>query len=126
MLDRTGSPVDGNCGDFSSARPNFECGPLAAAGSPYQLEVGQADQVVTGNARVSVDLLTSPCATECTGDCDGSRAVAIDELLMLVNIALGNAAAPACSAGDANRDGVVRVDELPTAVNHGIDGCSGS
>jgi pimeloyl-ACP methyl ester carboxylesterase len=124
LLDHTGFPVEGICGDFNAAQPNFECGPLAAAGNPYRIEVGDVDQLVPGNAHVSVNFLTSTCATECPGDCDGSRAVTINELLMLVNIALGNATAPACIAGDANRDGIVGMDELITAVNKALSGCS--
>lgn len=128
ILDRTGLPVEGICGDFlpSSNRQPLECGPLAAAGNPYQIEVGDVDQLVAGNAHVSVNFLTSTCATECPGDCDGSQAVSIDELLVLVNVALGNAAAPACIAGDANRDGSVGIDELIAAVNKALNGCGGS
>ena len=71
-----------------------------------------------------MNFLTSTCATECSGDCDGNQAVAINELLMLVNIALGNATAPACIAGDANRDGIIGMSELITAVNNALEGCS--
>jgi pimeloyl-ACP methyl ester carboxylesterase len=123
ILDRTGFPVEGVCGDFISSQPNFECGPLPAAGNPYQIEVGDVDQLVSGNVRVMVSSLTSTCATECPGDCDGSQSVAIDELLMLVNTVLGNPTAPACIAGDANRDGIVGLDELVTAVNKALHGC---
>jgi pimeloyl-ACP methyl ester carboxylesterase len=123
ILDHTGSPVEGTCGDFNASPANFECGPLPATGNPYRIEVGDVDQFVAGHAHVSVNFLTSTCATECPGDCDGSQAVAINELLMLVNIALGNASAPACIPGDANRDGMVGVDELITAVNKALNGC---
>jgi len=44
----------------------------------------------------------------------------------LVNIAVGNATAPSCIAGDTNRDGVVRIAELVTAVNRAVNGCRGS
>ena len=126
VLDRTGFPLEGKCGDFNAAGPNFECGPLPAAGNPYQLEVGDVDQLVRGHAYVSVNFLNSTCATECPGDCDGSQVVGVDELLMLVNIALGNATAPACISGDANRDGIVAIDEIITSVNKALYGCGGS
>src|SRR6185369_3491638 len=45
-------------------------------------------------------------------------------LVILVNIALGRATAPACIAGDANRDGIVGMSELITAVNKALHGCS--
>ena len=41
-----------------------------------------------------------------------------------VNIALGNASVGACEAGDANHDNQITVDEIPTAVNNALNGCS--
>ena len=123
ILDRTGAPVEGVCGDFIPSQGSFECGPLAAAGNPYQIEVGDVDQLVSGNAHISVNFVDSTCATECAGDCDGSQTVAINELLTLVNIALGTGTGPACIAGDANRDGMVEMGELVMAVNKALTGC---
>jgi hypothetical protein len=64
----------------------------------------------------------------CTGDCDGKGAVTVDEILLMVNIALGNTVT-ACDAGDANHDGQITVDEILTAVNNALNGslngCSG-
>ena len=126
LLDRTGEPVAGKCGEFGVTSSSFECGPLAAAGNPYQLEVGAAGEAVAGNARVLLNVLTSPCTTGCPGDCDGSGDVTISELLRLVNIALGNSGFLSCSAGDANGDRVIRINELLTAVNDALTGCGGS
>lgn len=62
----------------------------------------------------------------CVGDCDGSGAVRIDELVFAVNLALGqSAAAERCLAADPNRDGAVRVNELVRAVNYALNGCPG-
>jgi hypothetical protein len=41
----------------------------------------------------------------------------------MVNIALGNAPVSDCSAGDANSDGQIAVDEILAAVNHALNGC---
>jgi microsomal dipeptidase-like Zn-dependent dipeptidase len=49
--------------------------------------------------------------------------VSIDELLTMVNVALGNAAIASCAAGDVGGDGRIGVDELVTAVNHALRGC---
>ena len=124
LLDSTGAPVEGTCGDFNASQSHFECGALAASGNPYRIEVGDVGQFVAGTARVSVQFLSGTCASECAGDCNGSQDVAINELLTLVNIALGNAAVPACIAGDADRDGMVAISELITAVNSALDGCA--
>jgi len=121
VLDRTGMPIEGVCGDFESG--NIECGPLPASGNPYQIEVGDVSQYTRGHAHVSVNTITTTCATECRGDCDGGQTVSVDELLTLVNIALGSATTPDCIAGDGNRDGSVEMDELIGAVNNALNGC---
>jgi hypothetical protein len=51
--------------------------------------------------------------------------VTINELLALVNIALGNIGGASCTAGDANQNGQVTVSELITAVNRALNACSG-
>jgi hypothetical protein len=53
----------------------------------------------------------------CVGDCNHDSQVTVDEILTMVNIALGNALVTACAAGDANHDGQITVDEVLTAVN---------
>jgi hypothetical protein len=60
----------------------------------------------------------------CTGDCDASGEVTVDELIRGVNIALGTAAVAQCPSFDANGDGAVTVSELITAVNNALGGCS--
>jgi hypothetical protein len=50
--------------------------------------------------------------------------VAGNEILTIVNIALGNTIT-ACEAGDANHDGQITVDEILTAVNNALNGCGG-
>jgi hypothetical protein len=51
------------------------------------------------------------------GDCNGDGRVTINELIMMVNIALGNAPLSGCPAGDANADGAIAIDDLIRAVN---------
>ena len=59
----------------------------------------------------------------CVGDCNGNGTVTVDEILTMVNIALGNTPVTACEAGDANHDGEITVDEILTAVNNALNGC---
>jgi hypothetical protein len=59
----------------------------------------------------------------CVGDCGLDGSTTVDELLTMVNIAIGNAHVSACMAGDANRDGQITVDEILTAANNGLNGC---
>ena len=66
----------------------------------------------------------TPTAAPCVGDCNGDGSVTVDEIITMVNIALGNAPVTACEAGDANHDGQITVDEILAAVNNALNGCS--
>ena len=69
-------------------------------------------------------LTPSPTVIPCAGDCDGSGEVTVDELLILVNIALGTAPLPACGGADTDGSGAIEVTEILAAVNNAILGCS--
>lgn len=59
----------------------------------------------------------------CSGDCNGDRVVAINELVLGVNIALGNQAVAACRAFDGNGDGGVAINELIAGVRSALGAC---
>ena len=60
----------------------------------------------------------------CVGDCDGDGQVTIQELILAVEISLGESAeVTRCSAADENDDLQVTVDELVRAVDNALDGC---
>jgi len=83
----------------------------------------------TNPATATPTASATPSATStpgCVGDCRGDHQVTVDEILTLVNIALGNAAVAGCRAGDANHDGQITIDEILTAVNNALNGCSGN
>jgi hypothetical protein len=61
--------------------------------------------------------------TACVGDCDGSGAVTVDELITGVNVGLGNLTIDVCPAFDSGGDGTVTVDELLQGVNAALNGC---
>jgi len=73
----------------------------------------------TGTATPSPTVTPVPCI----GDCDRQGTVTVDEILTMVNIALGNAAVSTCNAGDANNDRQITVDEILSAVNNALNGC---
>ena len=64
-----------------------------------------------------------PAPFVCVGDCDRVGGVTVDELVLGVNIALGNAPVDACPAFDADDDGHVDVTELMRGVGNALDGC---
>jgi hypothetical protein len=84
--------------------------PCSSAGAVSQVAITQ------GNLRVS--------GASCVGDCNADGEVTVDELLRMVNIALGNAPVGDCNAGDANRDGEITIDEILQGVNNALNGCS--
>jgi len=59
----------------------------------------------------------------CTGDCNGDGAVTVDELLVMVNVALDNLPATACANGDHNADAAITIDEILQAVNNALLAC---
>ncbi|HXQ24735.1 MAG TPA: hypothetical protein VN812_23865 [Candidatus Acidoferrales bacterium] len=65
--------------------------------------------------------MTSPPAA-CVGDCDASGSVTVDEILTLVNIALGTAQLSACPDGVPSGD-EVNIALILTAVNNALNGC---
>jgi tetratricopeptide (TPR) repeat protein len=60
----------------------------------------------------------------CFGDCGADGQVTIDDLLVMVNIALGAADPAWCRRGDVNGDEQVSVDEMLGAVNATLTECT--
>jgi hypothetical protein len=58
----------------------------------------------------------------CAGDCDGDRAVTVDEVVTLVRIALGTAPASNCPHG-VPPDATIDITLVVQAVAHGLDNC---
>jgi hypothetical protein len=85
---------------------------------------------VTGTATATGTTAATPTVTPtpvptapCTGDCGHNGEVTVDELLLMVNIALGNVLVAECPVGDANSDGEITVDEILKAVINALSGC---
>lgn len=80
-----------------------------------------------GAPAAAPSLVTAPprpaSESACVGDCDGSGGVAINELVSMVNIALGTADAATCTAGDADQNGVIVINEILAAVVRALNGC---
>jgi hypothetical protein len=105
---------DNNIGPFSATGAPFDCGMITGASDSF---VGAAlVSVSTQRGRPTVgDALfvgALVAAGPCVGDCNASGEVTVDELIKMVNVALGNAPVTACALGDANQDGQITVDEL--------------
>jgi hypothetical protein len=58
----------------------------------------------------------------CTGDCDGSACeVTVDEIISMVNIALGTASVSSCTAGDVDGNGEITINEIIASVGHALN-----
>lgn len=74
-----------------------------------------------------VALLAAPVMaqqTVCAGDCAVDGDVGIDDVVTMVAIINGTTPLAACEAGDVNRDGRVRANEVTRAVRSVLEGCS--
>lgn len=79
--------------------------------------------LVSTGAIVSVARAT---AQTCEGDCNDDRSVSIDEIILGVRIAFGDAPIGDCEAIDGDGSGAVTVNELVEAVTRALQGCGGT
>src|SRR5579862_1345111 len=107
-----------NGGDFDSFACVDDVDCDNADGSPGGncLSLGQPTPTPTATAT----------AAPCVGDCDGSGDVTVNEIIIMVNIALGTTNLSACPAGDADGSGDITVNEIIIAVNNALLGCGAS
>jgi len=89
-------------------------------GTPPCTATGATSQVVVVDGQVTV------AGASCVGDCNGDGEVTVDEILRMVNIALGNASLGICPAADQNGDGEVIITEIIQAVSAALSGCPSS
>lgn len=67
---------------------------------------------------------STPCALACAGDCQLDGQVTVDEVVFIMNVALGVADLGLCSAADIDADCKVTVDEVVSAVANALGGCT--
>lgn len=72
---------------------------------------------------MTVDFAGDPLPA-CVGDCDGGGGVEINELILGVNIALGNLPVSQCPAMVPDHSGKVTVAALVQAVGNSLEGCA--
>ena len=64
-------------------------------------------------------------AAECVGDCNQDGKVTVDELVTMVDIALGDTSFAACVLGAGKANQQVRIEEIVAAVDAAVNGCTG-
>jgi hypothetical protein len=93
--------------------------------TPAATEADTPTSTPADTATITPTPTAEPTATSvvaCVGDCDGDGRVTVDEIIVMVNIALG-ASIEQCPAGDRDGDGEITVDEILAAVTNALDGC---
>jgi hypothetical protein len=63
-------------------------------------------------------------AETCVGDCNNDSEVAVNELILGVNIALGSAPLATCPSFDADLNSRADINEILQAVNNALCGCN--
>jgi hypothetical protein len=61
----------------------------------------------------------------CPGDCDRDGEATVDELVNVVNLALGNRRVAACASADRSKDFRITVEEIAAALQNVLVGCIG-
>ncbi len=85
----------------------------------------RARACVAGATSLAVLLVIGrlPAYAACVGDCDASGNVTVDDLVVMVNVALGDTPVSGCAAGDQNGDGTITIDEIIAAASNAQHGC---
>lgn len=107
-------------------------GKIAPPGDPLpredpMLDIGFGDEAVASPTPTTTTT-PSPSPTSeapaCVGDCNGDGLVTVDEIIVGVNIALGQANTTQCPSFDTDANAMVTVDELVRAIGNGLNGCT--
>ncbi len=148
-----GGPCANQEGDFNECTTDDHCAvvaigsvseldPAASARMPAGLaaalvdaqQVGQTIAIcqgVAGGAGPTATPTTMPTQTptvvagSCSGDCDDDHVVTVGEVVTMANITLETAEYSTCERGDADNDGVIRINDIVIGVNRALHGCAG-
>lgn len=104
---------------------------VGIVGSPRGIAAGDVtgdgvdDLVITEFNENMITVMRSvpPPGDGCQGDCNRDGVVTVNEIVLLLQIALGTAQLHVCPAADGSGDGLITVDEIVGAVDVGLDGC---
>lgn len=112
----------------SHGRPCFyyHCADISIEGDPTPTSIPTDTPpmpTATSTAIAPTATATPTPPAQCAGDCDGGGSVTINEIVMLVGIALEQEPIDACQAGNGDGNPQISVSEILTAVNRALGGC---
>jgi hypothetical protein len=116
----SGNSVNGN-GDPTGDRSSATSLLIAVADSTPTPTPFESPATPTPSATASA--MADPTPAACTGDCDADGRVTVNELITIVNIALGNVGLEGCADVDVNASGTAEITELIAAINRALQGC---
>ncbi len=93
----------------------------SATGTPTATATASPSRIPTPTATGSPSPTRTPIS--CAGNCDQEGDVTVNDIITMVNIALGNANVSACAAGDIDGSGDITINEIIAAVNNALNGC---
>jgi hypothetical protein len=136
FLNATGVTLAASISSSDAVIPLTDASAFPASGTTILIDqeqiayTGKQGNTLTGASRGANGTVAAPHAqgaavvpAGCVGDCSGDLVVTVDEILTMVDVALGSVPVSACVPGDANRDQLIAVDEILTAVNNALNGC---
>lgn len=98
-------------------------GTFTCPGGAVVERVGQVTDATTASCPFDLGATYATCPDRCLGDCDASGQVTLADEVVMVEVALGIAAFPACTPGDGDASGHITVDEIVAAVANELAGC---
>jgi hypothetical protein len=117
----------------SHGRPCFyyHCADIAILGeatptpTATPIDTAAPPSTVTATAAVLDTSTATPAPpTGCAGDCDADGAITVNEIVVLVGIALEQTPIGACTAGNTDGNQRITIDEILAALNWALDGCA--
>lgn len=90
---------------------------------PCRGKMGRLLFVLSGAAILLAVCSQAMAQPLCIGDCGGDSEVSVDELIRMVNIALGTSGLDVCRSGDRDENGVITIDEIVAGVRGALEGC---
>lgn len=110
-------------------RGAFELSSISISPTPGPTRTGTRSRPTrtmsnTRTPTASVGPTATPCTDSCPGDCNANGFVAINEVILGVDIALGSAEVEACPQVDRDCDEVAAVNEIIAAIDAALEGCA--
>jgi hypothetical protein len=124
LLDAIADTPDGGTSSARVTLPDIECDRCTL--QVIQVMYDKPPYITPGNDiyyQCADLVLRRRTPDPCDGDCDASRTVSVDELVVGIRILLGIDELEMCPGFDANTDGHITVDDVVRAVSSVLHGC---